>query len=277
VKDICEERKKSRPLSLSLTHTMAGRIAFSAGLSALIVVVLVHQTCSAEDGHQCAPSSCGNIHNISDPFRLQGDPKNCGNRKYTLSCENNNTVLYSDAGKYYVRQINYDNYTIRVVDSGIDQVFIPHYFLNRSDLSFRHSYDLYRRGRFTYREVILSRSVVFVMCENRVNSSLYLETSTCFSSNGSDSEYSSNSSKTYRYVKVGRTKPTDVEDSCQIEGMTLTSWPGNNDRHVSCSDVHNALVYGFELSWLQVMCERSCRSTDSCYLNETNHVQCYGE
>jgi hypothetical protein len=254
-------------------------MAFSAGLSALVVVVLVHQTRSAKNTHQCAPSSCGDIHNISNPFRLQDDPKNCGDRRYTLSCENNHTdtVLYLDAGKYYVRQINYDNNTIRAVDSGIDQVSIPRYFLNGNNFSFGDSYDPYRGGRYSYRAVILSRSVVFLMCENRVNSPLYLETSTCFSSNGSDSEYSSNSSKTYRYVKVGRTKPTDVEDSCQIEGMTLTSWPGNNDRHVSCSDVHNALVYGFELSWLQVMCERSCRSTDSCYLNETNHVQCYGE
>jgi hypothetical protein len=89
-------------------------------------------------------------------------------------------------------------------------------------------------------------------------------------------EYSSNSSKTYRYVKVGRTKPTDVEDSCQIEGMTLTSWPGNDDRHVSCSDVHNALVYGFELSWWKAMCKISCRSGDYCYLDEANHVQCSG-
>jgi hypothetical protein len=243
---------------------MAGRLAFSAGLYALIVVeLLVHQTCSAEDGHQCAPSSCGNIHNISNPFRLQDDPKNCGDRRYTLSCENNNTVLYLDAGKHYVRQINYDNYTIRVVNSGIDQVSIPRYFLNGNNFSFGYSHDLDRL-----------RSVVFMMCENRVNSRLYLETSTCFSINGSDSEYSSNSSKTYRYVKVGRTKPTDVEDSCQIEGMSLTSWPGNDDRHVSCSDVHNALEYGFELSWLQVMCERSCRPTDYCYLDEANHVQC---
>jgi hypothetical protein len=175
---------------------MAGRLAFSAGLSALIVVeLLVHQTCSAEDGHQCAPSSCGNIHNISNPFRLQDDPKNCGDRRYTLSCENNNTVLYLDAGKHYVRQINYDNYTIRVVNSGIDQVSIPRYFLNGNNFSFGYSHDLDRL-----------RSVVFMMCENRVNSPLYLETSTCFSINGSDSEYSSNSSKTYRYVKVGRTE-----------------------------------------------------------------------
>ncbi|XP_062176987.1 rust resistance kinase Lr10-like isoform X2 [Alnus glutinosa] len=247
---------------------MAGRMAFSSRLTTLVVVVLVHQTCSAEDGHQCAPSSCGDIHNISNPFRLQDDPENCGNRNYTLSCENNNTVLYLDAGKYYVRQINYDNYTIRVVDSGIDQVFIPRYFLNLSDFNFRYS----QAGR--YGELI-SRSVVFVMCEIPVNSALYLETSTCFRINGSDSEYSSNSSKTHRYVKVGKTNPLDVKDTCQIEGMSLTSWPGNDDRHVSCSDVHNALAYGFELSWHPVMCERICGSRQYCYLDEANHVHCY--
>jgi len=111
-----------------------------------------------------------------------------------------------------VRQINYDNYTIRVVDSGIDQVFIPRYFLNLSDFNFRYS----QAGR--YGELI-PRSVVFVMCEIPVNSALYLETSTCFRINGSDSEYSSNSSKTYRYVKVGKTNPLDVNDTCQIEGV----------------------------------------------------------
>ncbi|XP_062176196.1 uncharacterized protein LOC133881286 [Alnus glutinosa] len=254
---------------------MAGRMAFSSRLMTLVVVVLVHQTCSVEDGHQCPPSSCGDIHNISDPFRLQDDLKNCGDRNYTLSCENNNTVLYSDAGKYYVRQINYDNYTIRVVNSGIEQVSIPPYFLNGYNFSFGRSYDLNRQGR-SWELIRISRSVVFVMCENRVNSPLYLETSTCFRINGSDSEYSSNSSKTYRYVKVGRTSPLDVEDSCQIEGMSLTSWPGNDDRHVSCSDVHNALVYGFELSWWKAMCKIRCRSGDYCYLDKANHVQCSG-
>lgn len=139
-------------------------MAFSAGLSAL-VVVLVHQTCSAKNTHQCAPSFCGDIHNISNPFRLEDDPQNCGLRMYNLSCENNHTdtVLYLDAGKYYVRQINYDNYTIRVVDSGINQVSIPRYFLNGNNFSFGDSYVPYEQGRSRYRELI-TRSVVFVMC-----------------------------------------------------------------------------------------------------------------
>jgi len=29
-----------------------------------------------------APSSCGNIHNISYPFRLNTDPKGCGNKNF---------------------------------------------------------------------------------------------------------------------------------------------------------------------------------------------------
>jgi hypothetical protein len=124
------------------------------------------------------------------------------------------TVLYLDAGKYYVRQINYVDYTIRVVDSGIDQVSIPPYFLTCNNFSSGDSYVPYRQRRQGIRRSReeIARSVVFVMCENRVNSPLYLETSTCFRINGSDSEYSSNSSKTYRYVKVGKTNPLDVED-----------------------------------------------------------------
>jgi hypothetical protein len=176
-----------------------------------------------------------------------------------------------------VRQINYDNYTIRVVDSGIDQVSIPRYFLNGNNFSFSFGYSYaqhrYRGGTYSWEPI--SRSVVFVMCETRVDSRLYLETSTCFSIDGSDSEYSSNSYMAYRYVKVGRTNPLDVEDSCQIEGMSLTSLPGNDNRPISCSDVHKELVYGFELSWLQVMCERSCGPGNSCNLDAPNHVLCY--
>lgn len=98
--------------------TMARKMPSSAltALVALLVVVIIYRAFSADYGHLCSPSSCGEIHNISYPFSLRGDPKYCGDRRYTLSCENNHTVLYLYAGKYYVQQINYDNYTIRVVD-----------------------------------------------------------------------------------------------------------------------------------------------------------------
>jgi hypothetical protein len=249
-------------------------MAFSAaaGLTALLVVVLTHQTCSAKHSHVCA-SSCGEIDNISYPFRLQDDPKNCGRRRYTLSCDQNNrTVLDLYAGKYYVQQINYDDYTIRVVDPGIQVLPIPRYFLNINNFSygiFGESYAPNQNGM---------ESVVFVMCKNPVSSPFYLETSACFS-NGSE-YHSSNSSKRYRYVKVGITNAADVVDSCQIERMVPTSSPRNDDRHVSCSDVHNKLVYGFELSWQRDNC-RSCfiveeLTGDSCYFDVANRIHCSG-
>ena len=103
------------------------------------------------------------------------------------------------------------------------------------------------------------------------------------SSKDNGDQYSSNTSisrsksKRYRYVRVGTTTATDVGDSCKVEQMFLTSWPGNEDpNNVSCKDVHNELVYGFELSWLQGNCESYCGRNSYCYLNDTNHVLCDG-
>ncbi|XP_050277869.1 LEAF RUST 10 DISEASE-RESISTANCE LOCUS RECEPTOR-LIKE PROTEIN KINASE-like 2.1 isoform X4 [Quercus robur] len=230
---------------------MARGLTFTAGvLAALIAVVLVQETCSdtAEvNDHHCPPSSCGNIHNISYPFRLKSDPDICGDSRYELSCENNrSTVLYLFARKYHVQEINYNIYTIRVVDSGIwkDNYFsFPSYSLNRYNFTQDGSaYTTYLRKTTGYTE--LSRSVVLMSCEKPVNSLLYLDASTCNIDSGKDFK------KRYRYVKVGRTNARDVEDSCKVEQMFLTSWPGNDDPiNTSCTDVHNELVYGFELSW----------------------------
>ena len=92
---------------------MARGLIFSAGLTALIALALVHETLSAND-HYCPPSSCGNIPNISFPFRLKSDPESCGDPRYELSCENNRTVLHLFAGKYFVQKINYKNYMLNI-------------------------------------------------------------------------------------------------------------------------------------------------------------------
>ncbi|KAF3947141.1 hypothetical protein CMV_026687 [Castanea mollissima] len=118
----------------------------------------------------------------------------------------------------------------------------------------------------------LSRSVVLMSCEKPVNSLFYLDASTCNIDSGEDFK------KRYGYVKVGRrTNASDVEDSCKVEQMFLTSWPGNdNPVNTSCADVYNELLYGFELSWLPVICESHCETEDSCYLDDANLVQCGG-
>ncbi|KAB1206255.1 hypothetical protein CJ030_MR7G014400 [Morella rubra] len=131
-------------------------LPFAAALTAVIVLVLVHQSCSAKDRQPCAPS-CGNI-TIRYPFRLKGDPAKCGDHRYNLSCENNQSVLYLDAGKYFVREINYTVYTIRLVDSGIQEdnhSFIPRYFLNSAsfrlnDIYSKHYPDITYGGNCEY-------------------------------------------------------------------------------------------------------------------------------
>ncbi|XP_075648446.1 rust resistance kinase Lr10-like [Castanea sativa] len=260
---------------------MARGLAFTVGLTVLIALVLVHPTCcatTAMDNHTCSASSCGNIHNISFPFRLKTDPENCGSFSYNLSCENNRTVLYSFGGKFYVEEISYNNYTIRIVDSGIQKnnyFSTPNYSLYRYNFSWYSSlYTTYqRKGTVPERYPELSRSLVWMSCEKPVNSPLYLDT--CNYNNNSSSI---SDSKRYRYVTVGITNASEVEDSCQVEKMFLTSWPINNDDpNISCTDVHNELAYGFELSWLESNCGSYCgRFNYYCYLNDTNHLQCVG-
>ena len=259
---------------------MARGLSFStAVLTVLIALVLAHETCSTKLNHQdCAPSSCGNIPNISFPFRLKSDPERCGDPKYELSCENKqHAVLYLFERKYYVQEISYNNYTIRVVDSGIPK---DNYFSTSTYSLNYYNFRQYESAYTTYQPKMgpdseISRSVVLMSCEKPVNSPFYLDTSTCNNSSKISSSHSMR--KRYRYVTVGTTTATDVGDSCKVEQMFLTSWPGNEGpNNVSCKEVHNELVYGFELSWLQGNCESYCGRNSYCYLNDTNHVLCGG-
>ncbi|GMY20137.1 LEAF RUST 10 DISEASE-RESISTANCE LOCUS RECEPTOR-LIKE PROTEIN KINASE-like 2.3 isoform X3 [Fagus crenata] len=257
---------------------MARGLPFTtAGLTALIALVLVHESCSSEDNQHCPPSSCGNIHNISYPFRLKSDPQTCGDLRYNLSCENNHTVLYLFEGKYYVQVINYNNYTIRIVDSGIQKqnyYSTPFYSLNQYNFDF--STDSLVSAYSTYNNEALTRPVVFMSCENPVNSPFYLDTSTCIDNDEDSSNTSMSHSK--RYVVVGTTDAKDLEDSCTVDQTFLTSWPGNHDPYISCTDLHNELVFGFELSWLRGCCDHYCGGkTDSCYLVEANQVHCFSQ
>ena len=261
-------------LPLSPSCSMVRGLAFTVGLTVLIALVLVHPTCCATTAmvnHTCSASSCGNIHNISFPFRLKTDPENCWQSWLELSCENNRTVLYISGGKYYVQEISYNNYTIRIVDSSIhkDNYYffstptnysLSRYYINSYRPFYSYLQKSTKKGRYSRAE--LSRSLFLMSCEKPVNSPLYLDTSTC---NYNDNSSSISDSKRYRYVTVGITNASQVEDSCQVEKMFLTSWPINNDDpNISCTDVHHELAYGFELSWLG----------SGCYLDDANHVQC---
>ncbi|KAM7481163.1 hypothetical protein LguiB_005746 [Lonicera macranthoides] len=83
------------------------------------------------------------------PFRLKGDPENCGDPRYELACEDdlNLTVLYLNSHKYFVQAINYLNFTIRLVDATIQKdncSSLPHYSLTMSDFKGGDIYSRYK-------------------------------------------------------------------------------------------------------------------------------------
>ncbi|XP_041013561.1 G-type lectin S-receptor-like serine/threonine-protein kinase At5g24080 [Juglans microcarpa x Juglans regia] len=241
-----------------------GVMSLPAGLTAVFVllILLVHQTCGAKDSDHCA-TSCGNIHNISYPFRLRDQPANCGHRRYNLSCEDNQAVLYLFAGKYYVQEIDYSNQAIRVVDSGIQKdnySSIPHYFLN--DYNFLASHSQYYLSESDPN----TSAVAFLMCEKPMNiPGIYLNKSSCFESGvfSSNSPNLTQSKLAFAYVTYGWTKASDiVDESCQVEQIVWTSeqglLPDHDQRNFSCTDYHNILAYGFQLRWSNFYCTDMC-------------------
>ncbi|CAL9005875.1 unnamed protein product [Prunus brigantina] len=200
------------------------------GLNAGLAYVLsglgsIPVTSITERPGKCIPSACGNIHNITSPFRLARDPNqsNCYHWNYYLFCRNNLTVLEVHLGNYFVQAINYDNFTIRVVDPGIrnnDFSSIPRYSLS--------IYNLTSHSRL--RLASSTTPITFFKCAKAVNSSVM---------------------RTYNYVKHGNITASDTEDGCRIEWTTLMSksFLYGKDRNFSYHDIHNALGYGFELHY----------------------------
>jgi len=252
-----EALSPSFSLSLSLQISMARGM----GLTTLIVVVvLLHQTCNtttAEDSHDhhCSPSSCGSIHNISYPFRLTSDSKNCGDQRYNLSCENNQTlVLHLYDGRYYVQQINYNNNTIRVVDPGIglnpneSYSFIPHYSIDVTNFSLGDPYEISDS----------SNSMILVKCEKPLNiSGYYLNISACIE----DGAYSNSKWYTYalfeyypayeyyRADEYDSALLVELGDLCQVEQISLIEQV-DDFRSISCTDIYNKLLRGFDLYYI---------------------------
>ncbi|KAI5558202.1 hypothetical protein BDE02_17G024300 [Populus trichocarpa] len=254
---------------------------------AFLLQLLVFQTChSSNIAAHCAPSSCGNIQNISYPFRLNTDPQSCGNNNYALTCENNiSTVLYLYSGKYYVQAINYGNFTMRVVDAGVQDncCSIPLYSLAPDNFSDGDPYTWY-----TYKEVPppgvsegfvyywghwnlppLSQPMIFISCENTVNSPLYVDTAPYVLNYGSGNYSNSSLVTRSNYVALGGMNASDLMELCSIEKIFFL--PKKNYTDKSFEEIHSDLANGFELSWYNIKCGK-CRS--GCYLDSAGRSRC---
>ncbi|KAM7504855.1 hypothetical protein LguiB_003759 [Lonicera macranthoides] len=70
---------------------------------------------------------------------------------------------------------------------------------------------------------------------------------------------------------------SDLREFCSIELMVMTSWSDKDESSLSFSDIRNALLYGFELSWFKVLC-KSCRDKyNSCYCAHSNKENCLSD
>ncbi|XP_015164585.1 glycerophosphodiester phosphodiesterase protein kinase domain-containing GDPDL2-like [Solanum tuberosum] len=210
--------------------------------STLILIFL--QTCNAWmiESSYCPPSACGHIRNISYPFRLNTDPKDCGeDPAYELACEGNQTVISLFSKKLYVQAINYNNGTIHLVDLTLQTQddlcslrshpnFNQYYIISKSEFS---KSDIVRITKFQ----ISAEPIFMFNCPIAVNnSSTFLEIRGCKFSR-------------YTYIKIGKMHVGEVSDGCRAEFIGLTSWPNikNAENNISLSDFHQALLYGFDI------------------------------
>ncbi|CAN6697526.1 unnamed protein product [Malus baccata var. baccata] len=221
---------------------ISGTRSFTLSL-AFLLLCFCSETCNADNSSaKSCTSSCGHIHNISHPFRLNDDPKYCGNILYTLYCESNITVLdLPSSGKYYVQAINYINKTIRLLDPGLDNNNCSSMSQNIPSIEDINS--LYGTG--------LSVPIYYFKCSNPLNSSLYVDTAPCL--NNTSSSSSSSQPKTYSYVMAGdyvgdRSRGVwELDEGCSVEWMSLAAGYVEDYSSFSYKDIHNALMYGFEL------------------------------
>uniref|UniRef100_A0A7N0RBC5 Protein kinase domain-containing protein n=1 Tax=Kalanchoe fedtschenkoi TaxID=63787 RepID=A0A7N0RBC5_KALFE len=240
------------------------------GKSRSFLIILLPILLSFVDAQLETPNtnSCGNISNITCPFRLRGrrSTESCKS-KYELSCEDNtNTVLHWRKGKYYVHSINYENFTLRVTDAGI----------SRSDCSTRPSNCLTFLDDpyvyFTFSDLADPVSVIFLECDSPVPAAYRASRG---SSNVSLVDRSScGGGGGYRYMIVAEgiysLFQRDVPASCRIDVMSFVSrWP----EEMTVEGVYHELGNGFELSFYRMNCDR-CEQSGYLYRNEDEAARC---
>ncbi|KAK6138655.1 hypothetical protein DH2020_027612 [Rehmannia glutinosa] len=206
-----------------------------------------------------ARTDCSESSNVNILLVLtENDPKHCGDPKCELACENNTTLIYFNSHKYLVRSINYSNYTIRLTDAAIgnDICSFPNYSLSGDDFGNGYPYSIrtHRSLRHMYDGPDITSFITFINCPYPVNNSVFLleAAAHCFNE-------SINRRRTY--IKIGDLNGSYVMDMCTIDLILMTSLLGLKDeKNVSFSDIHSSLLYGFELSWFNVLCSGKCKN-----------------
>ncbi|KAI4313873.1 hypothetical protein L6164_026820 [Bauhinia variegata] len=201
-------------------------------------------------------ASCGDVKNISYPFRLMSQPSSCGAIGYSLSCENKKTILEFGRGKYYVKSINYDQERIRVVDVNIAD--------GNCSLPSQSPYaDEVLDG---YWAPLSNSETSFVNCSKPIKNSSFIQVP-CMSGNGYITYAVYNSASMY---DLG-------EKTCKLTGsMALSANDYNAKKPSSYEDIRKMLQNGFDLEW-SIECQICLLTGGACHIyNDTSkQYRCY--
>jgi hypothetical protein len=123
---------------------------------------------------------------------------------------------------------------------------------------------------------LLFEHIVYLNCTKKVTkNSKYVHTVPCVKLH---SKSKSKSKRYYKYAIAGDLIAQDVQVGCQVKLMVPTSLLGNLHRNkvLSYQVIHEALVYGFEVSWLHLSCLNHCGDLESCIFNAfTEEIECH--
>ena len=189
--------------------------------------------------------------NISYPFRLN----TCRGPGYELVCKNNITLLYRNSRKYYVKEIDYQYHNIRLSDisTNTNICSLPSYSLNAENSFF---------SKFLS-DMDSNRPIYLVRCEHPLhNSSNFTELTDC------------EQSTKYTYIKVGYLNPNDIDYMCTIVSTLQIFSCSQNFNNLSLSEIHQRLLYGFDLSWFSFMCSYCKGRTWDCSRISDDLVDC---
>ncbi|RLN22211.1 hypothetical protein C2845_PM07G13160 [Panicum miliaceum] len=84
------------------------------------ISVIAVEVADAGGQYECSSFSCGDLHNVSYPFRRPRDPPECGVPAYELVCSNSKAAIRINTGTYFVTNINYTSRYFWVVDANLD-------------------------------------------------------------------------------------------------------------------------------------------------------------
>ncbi|KAF0899013.1 hypothetical protein E2562_012704 [Oryza meyeriana var. granulata] len=93
-------------ISTAISYTLQKALV----ISSLLGVVAADVGGGGQNQQQCAPSSCGHLGNISYPFRLQGDSRQCVATPrpwYDLSCNSGKATIRINKRTYYLQNASY--------------------------------------------------------------------------------------------------------------------------------------------------------------------------